>query len=167
MIGGTCHFFVFLEDQMRRLNLPQYSLSVKSGEGGSQVFDPVRKKYVHLGPEEWVRQHFIQYLIRDRGFPAGLLAVEQSFYFNRRLKRADILAHDRKGQPVLLVECKSPDVPINQSVFEQIGLYNLEQAVEWLVVTNGLRHYCSRWDEISGSYRASDHIPLWTEVQRG
>ncbi|MFC2081177.1 type I restriction enzyme HsdR N-terminal domain-containing protein [Bacteroidota bacterium] len=149
---------------METLNLPTYSFSVKSEDGRSFIFDAFRKKYVLLTPEEWVRQHFLQYLVQDKGFPASLMAVEQEFMFNRMKKRTDIIAYNRQSDPVLLVECKSPSVPINRSVFDQIGLYNLTYKVPWLVVTNGLKHYCCRFDEKSKQYRFTDHIPEWKEI---
>jgi hypothetical protein len=150
---------------METLNLPTYSFSVKSDEGRSYIFDPIRKKYVLLTPEEWVRQHFLQFLIQDKGFPASLVAVEKEFSFNRMKKRTDILAHNNRGEPVMLVECKSPSVPVTENVFNQIGLYNLAYKVPWLVVTNGMKHYCCRFDMGEGKYLFVDRIPEWTTVQ--
>ena len=150
---------------METLNLPTYSFSVKSDEDRSYIFDPIRRKYVLLTPEEWVRQHFLQYLIQDKGFPASLVAVEKEFSFNRMKKRTDILAHNRQGEPVLLVECKSPNVPVTREVFNQIGLYNLAYKVPWLVVTNGMKHYCCRFNEGEGKYLFIDHIPEWKVIQ--
>ncbi len=150
---------------MEALNLPTYSFSIKSEEGRSYIFDPFRRKYVLLTPEEWVRQHFLQYLVREKGFPPSLMAVEKEFLFNQMKKRTDILAHNRQGEPVLLAECKSPNVKVTREVFHQIGLYNLTYHVPWLVVTNGMKHYCCRFDEGEGKYHFIDHIPEWTEVQ--
>jgi len=150
---------------METLNLPTYSFSLKSVEGRSYIFDPFRRKYVLLTPEEWVRQHFLQYLVRDKGFPASLIAVEKEFSLNRMKKRTDILAHNRQGKAMLLVECKSPSVPVTPEVFNQIGLYNLSHKVPWLVVTNGMKHYCCRFDEAEGKYLFVDRIPEWSEVQ--
>lgn len=149
---------------MKTLNLPTYSFSVKSEEGRSFIFDAFRKKYVLLTPEEWVRQHFLQYLVQDKKFPASLIAVEQEFRFNRMKKRTDILAYNSQGEPVFLVECKSPAVTVSNKVFDQIGLYNLSYNVPWLVVTNGLKHYCCRFDKESGQYRFTDRIPEWKEI---
>lgn len=138
---------------------------MKSDEGRSYIFDPIRKKYVLLTPEEWVRQHFLQFLIQDRGFPASLVAVEKEFSFNRMKKRTDILAHNNRGEPVMLVECKSPSVPVTENVFKQIGLYNLAYKVPWLVVTNGMKHYCCMFDKGEGKYLFVDSIPEWTTIQ--
>lgn len=152
---------------MEALNLPTYSFTVKSEGGRSQIFDPFRRKYVLLTPEEWVRQHFLQYLVREKGFPASLVAVEKEFSFNRMKKRTDILAHNRQGEPMLLVECKSPKVRVSREAFGQIGLYNLTYKVPWLVVTNGLRHYCCHFDAAEGKYLFVDRIPEWKEIQPG
>ncbi len=150
---------------MEALNLPTYSFSVKSEGERSFIFDPIRRKYVLLTPEEWVRQHFLQYLVREKGFPASLIAVEKEFSFNRMKKRTDILAHNRRGEPILLVECKAPSVILTRDAFDQIGLYNLTHKVPWLIVTNGMKHYCCRFDPASGEYRFADRIPEWNEVQ--
>ncbi len=150
---------------METLNLPTYSFSVKSEEGRSYIFDSIRRKYVLLTPEEWVRQHFIRYLVEEKGFPASLIAVEKEFRFNRMKKRTDILAHDRRGEPVVLVECKAPAVGIGREVFNQIGLYNLSYNVPWLIVTNGMKHYCCRYDEGKAEYLFTDSIPAWDEIQ--
>ena len=150
---------------MEALNLPTYSFSLKSEGNRSYIFDTIRRKYVVLTPEEWVRQHFLQYLVRDRGFPASLLAVEKEFSFNRMKKRTDILAYTRQGVPVLLVECKAPDVPVSAAVFDQIGLYNLSFKVPWLIVTNGMKHYCCQFNPLRDGYDFIDHIPDWGEVQ--
>jgi hypothetical protein len=150
---------------MKTLNLPTYSFTVKSEEGRSYIFDSFRKKYVLLTPEEWVRQHFLQYLVESLGYPASLIAVEKEFRFNRMKKRTDILVHNRQGEPVLLVECKSPSVSVSADVFDQIGLYNLTYKVPWLIVTNGMKHYCCQLNEETGDYEFIDSIPAWREVQ--
>jgi hypothetical protein len=146
---------------MHRLNLPTYSLNIKSGEGRKYIFDPIRKKFVVLNPEEWVRQNFIQFLVQDRDFPAPLISVEQEFTFNRMKKRSDILVHGSSGEPLLMVECKAPPVKITREVFEQIGLYNLSYRLPWLIVTNGMKHYCCRRDPAGVEYGFVDEIPSW------
>ena len=150
---------------METLNLPTYSFTIKSDKDRSFIFDAIRRKYVLLTPEEWVRQHFIQYLVQDKGFPASLIAVEKEFSFNRMKKRTDILAYNRQGEPVLLVECKSPAVPVTRAVFDQIGLYNLSYNVPWLVVTNGMKHYCCRFEGTKAGYQFTDRIPEWNDIQ--
>ena len=137
---------------------------MKSEDGRSYIFDAIRKKYIVLTPEEWVRQNFIRYLISEKGFPASLIVVEQQFIFNKMQKRSDILVYNNLGKPVVLVECKAPSVPITRSVFEQIGLYNLTHHVPWLIVTNGIKHYCCQYAEQEGKYQFTDFIPDWTVV---
>ena len=149
---------------METLNLPTYSFSLKSRDGRNYIFDPIRKKYVVLTPEEWVRQNFIQYLVQEKGFPASLLTVEQPFRYNRMLKRTDILAYNSQGEPLVLVECKAPSVPVTENVFEQIGLYNLAHRVPWLIVTNGMKHYCCRYVERENKYIYTDFIPDWPVI---
>ena len=149
---------------METLNLPTYSFSLKSKDGRNYIFDSIRKKFVVLTPEEWVRQNFIQYLVREKGFPAALIMVEQPFRYNRMLKRTDILAYNNLGEPLVLVECKAPSVPISENVFDQIGLYNLAHQVPWLMVTNGMKHYCCRYVEEENKYRFTDFIPDWPVV---
>ena len=149
---------------METLNLPTYSFSLKSEGGRNYIFDIIRKKYVVLTPEEWVRQNFIQYLVREKGFPVSLITVEQQFSFNKMQKRTDILIYNNLGDPVVLVECKAPSVPITRNVFDQIGLYNLTHQVPWLIVTSGIKHHCCRYVALESNYQFTDFIPDWSAV---
>ena len=106
------------------------------------IFDGIRRKYVALTPEEWVRQHLIHYLVAEKSYPASLMSVETPLKYDRMDKRSDVLVHNRNGQPLMLVECKAPEVAITQKVFEQIAIYNLTIQAPYLMVTNGLQHYC-------------------------
>ena len=128
------------------------------------IFDPLRKKYVRLNPEEWVRQNFVQYLIQEGKYPPGLIGIEVMFVFNRLRKRADILVHNRKGEPVLIVECKSPDIKLDDEVFDQIATYNLQFRVPWLVVTNGMTHYACRFDPVQNKFNDLLSIPLYEDL---
>ena len=130
------------------------------------IFDPQRKKYVKLTDEEWVRQNFIQYLIQQGKYPPGLIGVEVMFHFNKMKRRIDILIHDRTGKPVLLVECKSPDVPINDKVFDQIVCYNMEFKVPYIIVTNGLDHYVCKINHEDNNYEFLNVIPLFEDLIR-
>ena len=125
-----------------KLNLPEYEMKVRVENSQKQVFDPVRKKYVALTPEEYVRQHVINYLINHKGFPSGLLSVEQLVTLNTMQQRADIIAYKKNGNPLLVVECKSFSVEITKKSFEQAARYNLTLKAPYLVVSNGLAHYC-------------------------
>lgn len=141
------------------LNLPEYEFEIR-GEGDKRViFDPIRRRYVRLNPEEWVRQHFLQYLTRDCGYPSYLIAVEMAFRFQRMPRRADIVVHDRRGSPFLMVECKAPGVRIAQASFDQVSRYNRVVGARYLAVTNGREHYCWRIDRDRGAYEFLDGIP--------
>ncbi|MBR5957955.1 MAG: type I restriction enzyme HsdR N-terminal domain-containing protein [Salinivirgaceae bacterium] len=124
---------------MEKLNLPDYSADIRISQ--KQVFDPLRRKYVALTPEEWVRQNIIRHLLA-LGFPQGLISVEQPITYNGLQKRCDIVVYNRQAQPRMIVECKAPQVSITQKVFDQIAVYNLQLNVEYLLVTNGLQHFC-------------------------
>jgi hypothetical protein len=141
------------------LALPDHGLKTRHGADGPQVFDAIRRQWVALLPEEWVRQHFINFLVRDRGCPASLIAVERTLALNGLSKRADIVVHAADGRPVALVECKAPGVKVSQSVFEQAARYNSVFKVKWLIVTNGLQHYCCRVDHSTGSVDFVVEIP--------
>ena len=149
---------------MKELNLPQYSFKITGKDGNEMILDPVRRKYVKLTPEEWVRQNFVQYLINEGKYPAGLLGIEILFRFNKLKRRVDILVHNRTGEPVLIVECKSPDVKIDESVFEQIATYNMKFKVPYLVVTNGLHHYACKIDHQEMKFEYLLVIPLYEDL---
>lgn len=127
---------------MQALNLPNYELTLKQEGERTLIFDINRKKFVVLTPEEWVRQHFFHYLINEKKFPASLIAIEKSLKYNTLRKRADIVAYNKQGAAHLIVECKAPEVKITQDVFDQIARYNMTFKVKYLVVTNGLQHFC-------------------------
>ncbi len=149
---------------MQILNLPEYDLKLKEVSGRTLVFDPFRSKYVILTPEELVRQRFALFLIKARRFPGTLMATEYSLKLNRMSKRCDILAFNREGKPVALVECKSPDVKISQEVFDQISRYNVVFRVSYLMVTNGMKHYCCKVDFLTGSVEFLPDIPFYDAI---
>jgi hypothetical protein len=149
---------------LKQLNLPQYSFRISTKEGSEMILDPVRRKYVKLTPEEWVRQNFVQYLINEGKYPPGLLGIEVLFRFNKLKRRVDILVHDRSGKPVLIVECKSPDIEIDDKVFEQIATYNMNYKVPYLVVTNGLHHYACKIDHAAMKFEYLLVIPLYEDL---
>ena len=128
------------------------------------ILDTLRRRYVKLTPEEWVRQHFIQYLVKEGGYPAGLLGIEIMFPFNKMKRRVDILVHNRAGEPVMIVECKSPDIIIDETIFDQIVCYNMELKVPYIVVTNGLVHYACKIDEEKKKYDFLLVIPLYEDL---
>ena len=128
------------------------------------ILDTIRKKFVKLTPEEWVRQNFVRYLTDKGNYPPGLIAVEIMSDYNKLRKRVDILVHDRSGKPVMIVECKSPDVTINDKVFDQIVCYNMGFRVPYLIVTNGLDHYACRIDVENNKYEFLNVIPLYDDL---
>ena len=146
---------------MRNLNFPGYRFRTKSMENGVHIFDPIRKKFVVLQPEEWVRQHFIHFLHQEKGFPLGLMGVEYPLQYNGMNKRADIICFQKEGKPMMLVECKSANVSISQKVFDQIARYNFDLRVQYLVVTNGLQHFCCEMNYKENSYRFLQEIPVF------
>lgn len=144
---------------MLRLNLPNYDFKMKTEQGSRQIFDPVRKKMVKLDPEEWVRQNLIQFLHIEKKYPTSLMAVEKGLTVNGLRKRFDILCYNNDSKPLLLVECKAPSVKISQSAFDQISIYNLQFKVPFLLVSNGLEHFCCQLDYQNNSYSFLSEIP--------
>jgi len=144
---------------MMQLNLPGYEFSTTQKEGRTMIFDTFRRRWVKLTPEEWVRQNFIRYLADEKHYPASLIAVEHSLKINRQNFRADAVVFSTNGKPLLLVECKAPEVKITQKVFEQIVRYNFEFQVDYLMVTNGLTHFCCRINKLDQTYQFLDEIP--------
>jgi len=146
---------------MQELNLPKYQFRFKEVADKIHIFDAFRKKYVLLTPEEWVRQNFLQYLLTEKKYPLSLIAVEAGLKYNQMQKRADVLVYDKQGQPFLLVECKAPEIKISQDTFDQVARYNMVFKVNYLVVTNGLDHFCCKMDYSDNSYRFLPEIPAF------
>ena len=144
---------------MQTLNLPKYNFRIKSNENNYAIFDIIRKKYVILTPEEWVRQHIIHFLIEEKKYPISLIAIEKKLILNNLTKRTDILVFNNKGNPDIIVECKAPSIKINQSTFDQIARYNLKLNANYLVVSNGLQHYYCKMDKINKTYVFLKNIP--------
>lgn len=151
---------------MKPLKLPPCSLRIKEGPGGKLLYDPLRRKYVTLTPEEWVRQHFVSYLTGSLGYPPGLIRIEAAFRLHSMLRRADILVHDRAGEPVMIVECKAPQVKLSQEVFDQVINYNFNYCVRYLVVTNGMVHFAGKIDTETRTFALLDHIPDYEAITR-
>ncbi len=142
-----------------KLNLPMAELPISKSEGKWHVFDPLRKKYLILSPEEWVRQHIIYYLWKHKAYPKGLFIVERGLLYNRLQKRLDILVQDRKGAPFLLVECKAPTVKLSQSTLEQVCMYNREIGARYLAISNGMKHVCLEFSIKTGSFMPMKSFP--------
>lgn len=141
------------------LNLPQYKARLQKDGDEHRIFDIIRKKFVLLTPEEWVRQHFINFLITEKKYPASLIAIERGHKLNTLQNRTDIVVYNQYGQPWLLVECKSPDVQLSQETFYQALRYNLSLNVNFIVVTNGFEHYCCKQQD--EDFVFTDDLPEW------
>ena len=150
---------------MLTLNLPSYAPKIVEKEGKQTIFDSVRRKYVALTPEEWVRQHFVNFLIADKGYPKELLANEVFIKLNGTSKRCDTVVYNRFLEPLLIVEYKSPHIPITSSVFDQIARYNRALHVKYLIVSNGMNHYCCQIDYASQAYTFLKEIPTYNELE--
>ena len=149
---------------MLDLNLPPFNINVKKMDGKLSVFDCLRRKFVALTPEEWVRQHFVNYLISEKGYPQALIANEIQINLNNQKKRCDSVVYNRELAPLMIVEYKSPDVNITQAVFDQIIRYNIVLRVDYLIVTNGLNHYCCKMDYDTQTFSYLPDIPLYNEL---
>jgi Type I restriction enzyme R protein N terminus (HSDR_N) len=152
---------------MQALNLPTYSFNIKSEGERKFILDVIRRKYVFLTPEEWVRQNFIQYLAEEKQFPLSLMSIEKGFALNKLKRRYDILIYNRLALPFVLVECKAPDVKINNLTFDQIIRYNLSYKVKFLIVTNGLQHFCCKLNFEQNSHDFLKEIPDFNTLIEG
>ena len=150
-----------MDMNMPQLNLPNVVLKTKLVEGTTQVFDAVRKKYLVLTPEEWVRQHFIHYLNQEKNYPLGLMGVEKMVKYNGMQTRADIVLYAADGKPNMIVECKAPNVKITQDAFNQIAKYNFKLKVKYLVLTNGIQHFCCQMDYETNGIKFLEEIPSY------
>ncbi len=144
---------------MQALNFPQFSFRFKNNENKISIFDEIRKKFVVLQPEEWVRQHCVHYLIEEKKYPKSLINIEKELTVNTLKKRYDIVIFNPDGSIHLIVECKAPKITINQDVFDQIARYNLELNATFLMVTNGLNHYYCQMDFEKERYQFLMDIP--------
>ncbi len=149
---------------MIALNLPPYPYKVKQDGDKTLIFDDLRNRYITLTPEEWVRQNFVAYLIASKGFPRGLIGNEISILLNNCKRRCDTVVYDRNGNPLCIVEYKAPHIEITQAVFDQIVRYNRVLQVRYLIVSNGIRHYCCRIDYEQNSYSFLPDIPKYNEL---
>lgn len=146
------------------LNLPTYNHRIVSDGKKTKIFDQVRKKFLVLTPEEWVRQNFIQYLINEKKYPASLISIEQGLKVNELFKRCDILVYNSFGKAILLVECKSHHVKLSSETFQQVARYNICFKLPYLIVTNGMQHFCSKIDFELSSYNFLKSIPNYHEL---
>lgn len=149
---------------MQALNLPKTNLKVIKQGDRYDIFDVLRKRYIRLTPEEWVRQHFVHFLIEHKGFPAARMANEITVTLNQTTKRCDTVCYDENAAPLVIIEYKAPHIPLNQQTLDQISRYNMVLRVPYLILSNGLQHVCIRVDYEKGEYRFLDDIPLWSQL---
>jgi hypothetical protein len=150
---------------VQNLNFPTYSFRLKNSENNTHIFDVIRKKFVVLQPEEWVRQHCIQFLIQEKNFPISLINVEKVVLINGLKKRYDIVVYNPNGSLALVVECKAPEVKITQATFDQIARYNLTLKASFLMVTNGLNHYFCTMNPNLESFEFLESLPNYNTQQ--
>ena len=149
---------------MQQLNLPEYAFRIKTEDGKTMIFDAIRRKFVALSPEEWVRQNFIEYLKTEKNYPASLMAVEKQITINQLQRRFDLLVYSRTHQPCLIAEFKAPDVKITQDVFDQVVRYNMALKVAGIIVSNGLQHFACKMDYANNTYSYLREIPGYGDL---
>lgn len=147
---------------MQKLNFPVYSFRFKNSENKVSIFDEIRKKFILLTPEEWVRQHVVQFLLQDKKYPKSYINVEKLIKINNLSKRYDGVVFQPNGDIFLLIECKAPEVPISQQTFDQIARYNLVLKAKYLMVTNGLNHYFCQMDFENEKYVFLKELPEYS-----
>ena len=146
------------------INLPPYEIKLREKGGQRQIFDFLRRRYVSLTPEEWVRQHFVHFLIEQKGYPKGLLANEVELRVGDKKLRCDSLLYNKALQPQMIIEYKAPHIEITQRVFDQITVYNFLLHVDYLIVSNGRQHYCCRMDYEKNSWEFLNEIPNYEVI---
>lgn len=149
---------------MIQLTLPPYQIRVKETHGRKQIFDILRRKYVALTPEEWVRQHFIHYLVEHKNYPSSLLANEVPLQIGEKRMRADSVLYDNQLHPRMIIEYKAPNITLTQKVFDQITIYNLLLHVDYLIVSNGMTTYICKMDYEKQTYKFLETIPNYENI---
>ena len=149
---------------MQVLNLPPYAAKVTCRDGKRMIFDKLRRKYVSLTPEEWVRQHFVNYLTVHMGYPSSMLANEVELSIGQKRLRCDSVLYGLRAEPRMIIEYKAPTISLTQKVFDQISVYNLLLHVDYLIVSNGLLHYCCKMDYDNQKYLFLEGIPSYENI---
>ena len=149
---------------MFALNLPFFEAKIRKTDLGMEIFDPLRRKYVALTPEEWVRQHFVNYLQTEKNYPTSLMANEVSIKLNSLSRRCDTVVYNNQLKPIVIIEYKKSDVTITQQVFDQIARYNSVLRVRYLIVSNGLSHYCCEMNYDDLSFNYLEEIPDYKDI---
>jgi hypothetical protein len=154
-------------DQLQPLNLPPYPFKINDSNGQLTLFDEIRKKHLIITPEEWVRQHFVQYLINQKKYPKSLIKLEGGVKLNGMPRRTDIVVFNPAGEKILMVECKAPSIAIDQKVFDQVARYNITHKIGLLAVTNGLQHYYCTVDFNNQDYKFIEELPEYVNSNQG
>ncbi len=149
---------------MYSLNLPNFDVKIRKSESITEIFDKLRKKYLELTPEEWVRQHFVNYLISNKGYPETLMANEVAIKLNSLTRRCDTIVYNNKIEPIAICEYKNPEIEINQDTFDQILRYNIVLKVKYLIVSNGINHYCCKINYEDLGYSFLTDIPDYKDI---
>lgn len=149
---------------MYRLNLPSYQIKVSGTQQKPTILDILRRKYVALTPEEWVRQHFVHYLIEHKNYPASLLANEVKLQVGDKTLRADSVLYDKQLRPRMIVEYKAPTIKLTQKVFDQISVYNMMLKVDYLIISNGMESYCCKMDYENRKYTFLQDVPDYKNI---
>jgi type I site-specific restriction endonuclease len=149
---------------MWQLNLPEYNFRIKKQDEKLQIFDSQRKRYVSLTPEEWVRQHFIRFMIEVKGYPAAHLAIEKQLSMNGMKKRCDAILYNNEAKPIMIIEFKAPTVPITQATFDQVAVYNAKLKVDFFIISNGIEHYCCRVNTQTARFEFFPEIPSYFSI---
>ncbi len=149
---------------LQPLQLPPYPFKITEDNGKLTLFDDIRKKHILLTPEEWVRQHFVQYLINQKGYPKSLIKLEGGLKLHGKARRTDIVVFNNEGERILLIECKAPSVKIDQKVFDQVARYNMVHKVALLAVSNGMEHYYCRINFETRDYKFIEELPGYGEI---
>jgi hypothetical protein len=156
-----------IHNEVNQLNFPQIAARIESAGGQYRIYDEVRRKWLILTPEEWVRQHLIHFLRDHLGYPASLMGVEKSLKYNGMSRRSDLVVYGKDTRPLLLAECKAPDIKIDAGVFDQAARYNLQYQVPYLLVTNGMDHYFCMMDFATATWKFQEKIPRFLEIAAG
>lgn len=149
---------------MLSLNLPTYNVKISQKDGKKYIFDELRRKFVNLSPEEWVRQHFVHFLVEHKGYPKNLMGNEICLKVNGMSRRCDTVLYHRNLMPQMIIEYKAPEIAVNQKVFSQISTYNMVLKVDYLIVSNGIDHYICKMDYTNQSYTFLKDIPNYNEL---
>ena len=149
---------------MVTLAFPEYKFNIRTKSDITQIFDITRNKFIKLTPEEWVRQNFLMYMISQLGYPKSLIITEKTLKYGKLTKKADIVIYDSSAKPRIIVECKAPSIKLSQDVFDQLARYNFSLNVDYLIISNGLEHYCCLMDYENQTYHFLEAIPSYASI---